>query len=203
MCHAVRLFPVVTIISTGLKSVSFPKISIQLVIQNQNSVFIPLCAGKLAFWKNETPWPVLFAAVRGVNTCTGADSGDKRASPRVEFQRQEERHAHSLSRQPGPAPALSFFPLLPARLSLTHSHVLFCAALGRPLWHLRAYFPDQGLDPSPCSGSSGSSSLAHRGMPPTLRHRSSSHTHLSVPPPSCCPSHLTPGHSHLPSSQLP
>lgn len=136
ICHAVRLSPVVTIISTGLKSVSFPKISIQLVIQNENSVFIPVCAGKLAFWKNETPSPVLSAAVRGVNTCTGADSDDKRASlsPRVEFRKDEERHAHSLSRQPGPAPALSpFLPLLPARLSLTHSHVLFRVALGRPL----------------------------------------------------------------------
>ena len=128
ICHAVRLFPVVTIISTGLKSVSFPKISIQLVIQNENSVFIPVCAGKLAFWKNETPSPVLSAAVRGVNTW--ADSGDKRASPspRVEFRRDEERHAHPLSRQPGPAPARSsFLPLLPARL-FSHTHT-FCFVL--------------------------------------------------------------------------
>lgn len=40
-------------------------------------------------------------------------------------------------------------------------------------------------------------------MPPTLRHRSSSRTHPSAPPPGCWPNHLTPGHSRLPSASFP
>lgn len=100
---------------------------------------------------------MLFAAVRGVNSCTGADSGDKQAV--TEGGAPEGRGArHPLPEQVPPcppAPLSSFLPLPLARLPLTHSRVLFCVVLGRALRHVTAYFPDQGLNRAPAAGAWG------------------------------------------------
>ena len=103
--------------------------------------------------------------------------------------------------RPGPpAPAVFSCPsLAPPRLSHAHSRFSCCFVLGRAPWHVRAYFPDQELNPSPCSGSSGSSSLDQQGMPTP---------HLGIAAPLIPTTQLLPQpshtrHWHLPSSQLP
>ena len=55
--------------------------------QIQNSGFTPWCAGKLAFWKNKMPWPAMFTAFSGVNTCSIVDWNV--LSLKMKFQREK------------------------------------------------------------------------------------------------------------------
>ena len=154
------------------------------VIQNQHSGFTPLCTGKLAFWENDTPWPVLFVTGRSVNACTGADSKQQTLCD-WGWSSRGKRSVKStpLSRcRPGPARPcclLSFLPLLLARLSVSCTLALFLLFCSWPCpMACESLLPWPGAESEPLQWELRVfiTGPARNARPP-LWHRSSSYTH--------------------------